>query len=182
MKRLIPVISVIMIILLCGASFAKSKKQLEKKAVIIEITVHSMIEGKKISFSPKILTREGSSAKITVGGGKTKLNGKDVKSDKKLKEASKKFLNEIKITPEIIKNTDPPRIKLDVEFLLQHNKSKVTRNFIMTLIEGEKFVFETEDLDKKEKTKLIIIAKIYRDKLPKGEAKTEIKVKVKKDD
>ena len=179
-KLIIALMAVCMTLSLISPIFAEEgKKENKGNAVLIDLKVDSEIKGKKIVMSPKVVVMSTKKATITIGGSKTTLNGKKVKSDKEMDEASKNFLMKIEVVPEIIPNTNPVLIKVNMTFHYSREGSVLTRTFEFTVEDGKDFTFKSADPENKEKVSITINASIYRGQFEK-KGKTETKVETKK--
>lgn len=178
-KAITAIILACMLISLITAAFAdEGKKDKKNNSVLIDLKIDSEIKGKKVVMAPKVLTLSTKKATITIGSGKTTLNGKKVKSDKEMDKASEEFLMKIEVVPEIIPDKNPALIKLNMTFYYSRENSVISRTFEFTVEDGKDFTFKSADPDNKESVAITINASIYKgqfDKKDKGEGKTENK-------
>lgn len=166
------------LVLFTGSSFAADKKANE--AVKIKLTVYSKVkvgkDFKTVAYSPTVMTLSGKEAAIAVGGQST-LNDREVKMEGRNPDTrdDQDYYSSIKIMPVVMGDTKPKRIRLSINFLVEHAGKKINRNFRITVIDGESFEFETGDAEQLEETKLNVIATVFS---VKGDAQGKAKVKV----
>lgn len=167
-KVLTAMIMVCIVFSMISAAFAdEGNREKKENSVLIDLKIDSEIKGKKVVMAPKVLTMSAKKATITIGSGKTTLNGKKVKSDKEMDDASKEFLMKIEVIPEIIPDKKPALIKVDMTFHYSREGSVITRTFEFTVEDGKDFTFRSADPDNKEKIAITINASIYRGQFDK---------------
>lgn len=181
MKKAI-IFMLILSFLAAGVAFADAGKgKSEKQSVLLNFVFKTGFKGRTVAASPRIIALEGHKATITIGGGKSTLDDKKVDSDKELDEASREFLMKIEVTPEMVANTKPQEIKLDMKFYLKRKGTLITENFKFTVIEGKKFEFSTDDPTNNEEVGLAVTAEIYKGQFDKKKGgKVDVEVKDKK--
>jgi hypothetical protein len=161
----------------CAQEAPKHKKDGRSRWVMLELVIHTSLNGKTKTMSPVIsiidnrpgTIRIGSVSKaikagdknsvVTKPSNKTTLNGKEVGMPNQPRSTDD-FLTELIIKPTILDEQNPRMVKLRIDFSLKDKDISINKSFITTIVHQKTWEFEEEDPDVKGLTRLSIKATV----------------------
>ena len=124
-----------------GAEIKKNDKAVGKKSVLLKVRLDSEIKGRKDVMSPEVLTLSGKKAFVVVARGNDSSSEENAKRVMEPDSSSKDFLMTLDVTPEIIPDTNPAKIKINATLHINRYGSEMTRTFQYVITDGGSFVF-----------------------------------------